>query len=94
MSDATNGSKTGAPAAREGEGGASILLTPREESRIVEALSAARGHRPVGDEQVSAVLDWAYQAALDAELLALVLSGEVLVDIDDDGRVAFRGASR
>lgn len=68
----------------------SFLLSEAEIDRIVDSLRAARGGAMPPASEVEAVLDWAYRAALEAEMLALVLARDVVVDVDPQGRIDFR----
>ncbi len=68
----------------------SFLLSEAEIDRIVDSLRAARGGAMPPACEVEAVLDWAYRAALEAEMLALVLAHDVVVDVDAQGRIDFR----
>jgi hypothetical protein len=67
----------------------SLLLTPEEERRVLDALTGPRGVAASRPAATEALLDWAYRAALDAHILRLVLDGELEVEVAHDGRLAF-----
>lgn len=71
-----------------------ILLSPEEELRLIDALRRGSGGADIDREDIDALLDWAYRAALDAEILALVLSRDLVVDVDRQGRFDFRRPDR
>lgn len=60
---------------------ASEVLTEREMEKVILAVV---NHRPATQEELSAAVDWAARARLDATMLQLVLEGRLYLRMDGD----------
>lgn len=69
--------------------GGGLFLTDDEVTRLVRALAEARRDRWFTEEEAEKVLDWGNRVRINQALLSLVLSGEVLVDVNEEGDLVF-----
>lgn len=61
------------------------ILTQSETERVIEAF--LKGHGPATVAEMKHAVDWATEAKLDAEMLRMVLGGEVWLDHGERGIV-------
>ena len=66
------------------------FLTDDELKRMLRAFVVGRGERGFTTAEATRVTSWANGVKVMAEMLALVVGGDVALDLDDSGEVRFR----
>lgn len=73
----------------------SQLISQEEAKILVEAFLVARGRKneSCSEDEMLSVIKWAEEARVSELLLDMVLSGDLIIDMDDDGAPVFSSAT-